>query len=55
MKPGRPKGSFIKTSVSGRARANGLAPGLVWSRVRNLGWDLERALSTPKRVKGIPQ
>lgn len=37
------------TYVSEAARRAGLAPDVVFDRVNKLGWDMQRALTTPKR------
>ena len=39
----------IEACVSEHARRHGLNPDVVFDRVNKLGWDLERALRTPKR------
>ncbi len=36
-------------SLCALAREHGIAPGTVDSRIKNWGWDLERALTTPPR------
>jgi hypothetical protein len=38
-----------KGNLSEKARKAGLDPSVVYQRVNNLGWDVERALSTPVR------
>ena len=38
-----------KGNLSEQARKAGLDPSVVYQRVNNLGWDVERALSTPVR------
>ena len=39
------------TYVSEAARRAGLDPDLVFDRINKLGWDMQRALTTPKRVQ----
>jgi hypothetical protein len=40
-------------SMSQAARAAGLAPDIVFDRINKLGWDIERALSTPLRQRTV--
>ena len=39
------------THISEAARREGLDPDVVFDRINKLGWDVQRALTTPKRVQ----
>lgn len=41
----------VNACISTHAKANGLAPDVVFDRVNKLGWSMERALLEPKRSK----
>jgi hypothetical protein len=42
----------VTTHISKHARAQGLAPDIVFDRINKLGWGADRALSTPKLAQG---
>ena len=41
----------VEACISTHAKANGLSPDVVFDRVNKLGWEIDKALSTPKRTK----